>query len=182
MSKTKNRIRELREKENLTLSGLSERLKEKGFSISSDAISKYERGDREPKLETWQKLADFFGVSVGYLQGLPLFDEYQNTLKDSVGKLKTYTDDAQKQKKEFNDLIEQYKLLDNKFSQNLGTNEDLEQQEKLLEKMKNNKKNIDDIHIKMVEALQQVTKYKDSLLKELDTIDTLVNNNNLDNK
>ncbi|MDU7064452.1 MAG: helix-turn-helix transcriptional regulator, partial [Lactobacillus paragasseri] len=37
-------------------------------------ISQYERGKREPKLETWQKLADFFGVSVPYLQGY--VDEY----------------------------------------------------------------------------------------------------------
>lgn len=76
MPKTKNRIRELREKEKLTLSGLSERLKEKGFSISSDAISKYERGDREPKLATWQKLADFFNVDIGYLQGVTKIKNY----------------------------------------------------------------------------------------------------------
>ena len=37
--------------------------------MSSSRLSQYETGRREPKLETWQKLADFFGVSVPYLQG-----------------------------------------------------------------------------------------------------------------
>lgn len=35
--------------------------------INKVTISKYERGKREPKLETWFKLADFFGVSLSYL-------------------------------------------------------------------------------------------------------------------
>lgn len=40
------------------------------LGITEQALSYYERGKREPKLETWQKLADYFGVSVGYLQGI----------------------------------------------------------------------------------------------------------------
>lgn len=66
-----NRIRILRNELNLTLPQMSKKLKEEsGFKLTPDAISKYEREDREPKLETWQKLADFFEVPVGYLQGL----------------------------------------------------------------------------------------------------------------
>lgn len=64
-----NRIRELRQAKGLSLRDMSEKI-----NISADALAKYERGDREPKLETWQKLADFFGVSVPYLQGY--VDEY----------------------------------------------------------------------------------------------------------
>lgn len=65
-----NRIREERKRKNLTLQETVDKLKEKeSILITSDALSKYERGDREPKLETWQKLADFYGVSVPYLQG-----------------------------------------------------------------------------------------------------------------
>ena len=59
-----NRIKELRNKNNLTLRALGQKV-----NISSSRLSQYETGKREPKLETWQKLADFFGVSVPYLQG-----------------------------------------------------------------------------------------------------------------
>ena len=60
----KNRIKELRLKHNLTLRRLGKEL-----DMYDSRISQYETGKRQPKLETWQKLADFFGVSVPYLQG-----------------------------------------------------------------------------------------------------------------
>ena len=59
-----NRLKELRKEQGLTLAELSKKLE-----IPSATLSSYERGDREPKQETWQKLADFFGVSVPYLMG-----------------------------------------------------------------------------------------------------------------
>lgn len=66
-----NKIRKLRKDKRLTLDGLSRELQEKeNFKISSNALGKYERGLREPKLETWQILANFFNVSVPYLQGV----------------------------------------------------------------------------------------------------------------
>lgn len=66
-----NRIRQLREELHLTLLDLSEQLKTRtNLKLSPDAIAKYERGDREPKLETWKELADFFNVSIPYLQGI----------------------------------------------------------------------------------------------------------------
>lgn len=64
-----NRLRELRKEKKLTLKEVSSQLEQNNLKISPDALAKYERGDREPKLETWEKLADFFGVSVPYLQG-----------------------------------------------------------------------------------------------------------------
>ena len=68
-----NRIRQLRESHNLTLLNLSKKLQtEADLKLSPDAIAKYERGDREPKLETWKELASFFGVSVLYLQGISM--------------------------------------------------------------------------------------------------------------
>ena len=65
----KNRIREIRKKKNLTLKELSQKLAENNFKITPDALAKYETGKREPRLETWQKLADYFDVPVPYLQG-----------------------------------------------------------------------------------------------------------------
>lgn len=66
-----NNIRELRKEKNLTLKELSSELKKKDILlIASDTLGKYERGLREPKLETWQALAKYFNVPVPYLQGL----------------------------------------------------------------------------------------------------------------
>lgn len=64
-----NRIKELRQAKGLSLRDMSEKI-----NMSYITISQYERGKREPKLETWQKLADFFRVLVPYLQGY--VDEY----------------------------------------------------------------------------------------------------------
>lgn len=64
------RLRKLRQEKKLSLKEVSEELKRFGLNISPDGLAKYERGDREPKLQTWQKLAEFFGVSVQYLQGI----------------------------------------------------------------------------------------------------------------
>lgn len=68
--KNMNRIRKCRQNKKLTLKQLSEELAKQDLKISADALGKYERGEREPKLETWIKLADFFDVPVSYLQGL----------------------------------------------------------------------------------------------------------------
>ncbi len=70
-----NRLRELRRSHGLTLKDTVEKVKEQeALIITADALAKYERGDREPKLEILQKLADFFDVSVPYIQG---FDEHR---------------------------------------------------------------------------------------------------------
>lgn len=60
-----NRIKELRAENNISQAQLAV-----AVGVTADAIEKYERSDREPKLKIWQKLADYFGVSVGYLQGI----------------------------------------------------------------------------------------------------------------
>lgn len=59
-----NRIKELREKRKISLREMS-----KETNIPNNTLSQYENGHREPKLERWQKLADYFGVPVPYLQG-----------------------------------------------------------------------------------------------------------------
>lgn len=65
-----NRLRKLRKEKYLTIDQLSDALKSKGYSLSASSLTKYEREERNPKLETWMKLAEFFNVSVEYLQGL----------------------------------------------------------------------------------------------------------------
>lgn len=65
-----NKIKECRKKKKLTLQQLSEELAKNNFKISADALGKYEREEREPKLSTWEKLADYFNVSVSYITGV----------------------------------------------------------------------------------------------------------------
>jgi len=71
-----NRIKELRAERDLSLMQL-----EQDVGISYFTLRRYELGDTEPKLETWLKLADYFGVSVGYLQGIE--DKYTGVMTDS---------------------------------------------------------------------------------------------------
>ena len=60
-----NRLKEIRQKNSLTLEKMGEKV-----GIAKNTLSRYESGKRDPKLEVWQKLADFFKVSVPYIQGL----------------------------------------------------------------------------------------------------------------
>lgn len=59
-----NRIKKMRQ-----VKGVSQQNVAKALGLTRQAIALYETGQREPKIETWQKLADFFGVSVPSLQG-----------------------------------------------------------------------------------------------------------------
>ena len=71
----KNRIKELRESRNVSQEELAT-----GLNTTQQSISLYESGNREPKLETWQQLADYFDVSVPYLQGFEM--QTPNRLKE----------------------------------------------------------------------------------------------------
>ncbi len=62
-----NRLKEIRKDKSLSLEEVG-----KGVGLATNTISRYETGKREPKLETWLKLAEFFNVSVSYLQGLTI--------------------------------------------------------------------------------------------------------------
>ena len=65
------RLKELRQEKGISLSKLSEILKEKyGISASTSQLMYYEKGAREPRnKQLWKKLADYFGVSEAYLLG-----------------------------------------------------------------------------------------------------------------
>lgn len=71
-----NRLREVRKEKSLTLNEVGKQL-----GLKNNTLSQYETGKREPKLETWQKLASFFEVPIPYLQGLTISkDDAINTL------------------------------------------------------------------------------------------------------
>ena len=61
-----NRLRQVRKNKGLTLKQVAE-----DTGILENLIGKYEREEREPKKETWVKLADYYCVPVAYLMGLP---------------------------------------------------------------------------------------------------------------
>lgn len=69
-----NNLRKLRKQRKLTLDDI-----QKQTQINRGTYNNYENGTTEPKLETWQALANFFNVSVEYLQGA-----YS---KEEIGKL-----------------------------------------------------------------------------------------------
>ena len=80
-----NRINELRLNNNKTKKDIADYL-----GLTEQAIAYYEKGKRTPKPETWQALADFFGVSVPYLQGAYSKDEVLAVLQKYYSK---YADD-----------------------------------------------------------------------------------------
>ena len=59
-----NRIKELRLEKSISQQNLADKV-----GVTRQAISLFEKGDREPKLETWIKLSNFFKVPVSYLKG-----------------------------------------------------------------------------------------------------------------
>lgn len=61
----KNRLKELRMENNLTLRELGKQLR-----MKNSTLSQYEMERREPKIEIWKKIADFFHVPTEYLMGL----------------------------------------------------------------------------------------------------------------
>lgn len=93
-----NRIKEVRKKKGLSLQQVAD-----AVGVGNNTISRYETGKREPKLETWQALANFFDVTVPYLQGIDdkpntgyskdyiykqLDDAYKEDWKDPTGQIK----------------------------------------------------------------------------------------------
>ena len=60
----RQRLQMLREKKRISRKVLSELC-----GLASDSIRRYERGEREPSMESLVLIADFFDVSVDYLLG-----------------------------------------------------------------------------------------------------------------
>lgn len=76
-SKAENRIKQLRIEQHKTQKDVASYIE-----MTEQAIANYETGKREPKLATWKKLADFFDVSVEYLQGTSQYRNL-NALRDA---------------------------------------------------------------------------------------------------
>lgn len=64
-----NHLKELRTKKGLTFKELSQELAKQNIKIAPDTLAKYERGERNPKIDKLEALSEFYNVSVSYLQG-----------------------------------------------------------------------------------------------------------------
>lgn len=64
-----NRLKELRKEKGLTLVEIQSQT-----GIKRGTYNNYENGTTKPKPETWQALADYFDVSVPYLQGATTYE------------------------------------------------------------------------------------------------------------
>ena len=61
-----NKLRQVRKQKEITLKKVAE-----DVGIADNTLQQYETEKREPKKETWVKLADYYCVPVSYLMGLP---------------------------------------------------------------------------------------------------------------
>lgn len=104
-----NRIKELRQKNNLTLRQLGTNV-----NMTSSRLSQYETGKREPKLETWNKLAQYFQVPTSYLMGLSDdingWDEWAKNTGYSVKQIKEEIERLEKTKRLDGSLSTQHKI------------------------------------------------------------------------
>lgn len=104
-----NRLKELRQNKKLSQKEIAETL---GFSLRS--LQRMENGESQIKLEKAQQLADYFGVSVGYLLGftddIKIYDDEEVKL-DIDGHIWVYSETRNKQR-DFQTFIDCLKKLD----------------------------------------------------------------------
>ncbi|RWZ59859.1 XRE family transcriptional regulator [Halobacillus fulvus] len=96
LNKIGKRIKQLRDKHNLSQKRFSE-----AIGVSNVQLSRYESGTRQPDYDTLQKIADYFEVSIDYLFGRT------SALKNDSGEFDSI--------KEINRLLEKYEIDDLAF-------------------------------------------------------------------
>lgn len=72
-----NRLNQLRIEKGYTLEDI-----ERKTGIKRSTYNNYENGNTEPKLATWEKLADFFQVSLPFIQGYDSEVQQKNELTE----------------------------------------------------------------------------------------------------
>ena len=83
-----NRLKELRQEKKLTQQELADEI-----GVTKRTYIYWEKGERQIKPEKAQQLADYFGVSVGYLLGYEEAKTLENILKDAEEYLEMTEDD-----------------------------------------------------------------------------------------
>lgn len=127
-----NRIRELRKEK-----GLSQRELAKRVGVSFQSISFYENGKRTPKPEIWIKLANFFKVSVSYIQGVSNIQDPQ-TFKNFESFANSFDNQSDVPIKEFiafrreRNLKILYTMFNELIEENLYTPDEVKHYKKIL--------------------------------------------------
>ena len=157
MSKQLRRLKELRQEKGISLSKLSKILKEKyDISVSTSQLMYYEKGEREPRnKQVWEKLADYFGVSVPYLLGYEVIDLMDTTyLKEYVFFDGDYSNPDKTKKQYFEEISEKIKIY-KKVLNTLGGRYDKDKAVDVLELLeKNNEDDLDDIYCILQDKLE----------------------------
>lgn len=74
-----NRIKELRQKEKISLAKLSKTLKDDySINASPQTLMRYEKEETQPKIDIFKAIADYFKVDVAYLQGFASIPKIPN--------------------------------------------------------------------------------------------------------
>lgn len=101
-----DRLKALRKEKGLSFKKLSDELKQDGIKVSPDALSKYERGVRIPKIDKIRGLANYFGVSIYYLQGIGVTsDEMLDYIIDMLSITKEPVNPVTKEKIDRDDIL-----------------------------------------------------------------------------
>lgn len=78
-----NRIRELRKKKGLTLKQFADAFNKfsNGKNVTYATISRWERGENNPSIYDWKKLAEFFNVDIHWIKNdMPDYNEFADYL------------------------------------------------------------------------------------------------------
>lgn len=124
-----NRIKELRNKNGITLAKLGSEI-----DIRDNTLSQYENGKRNPSSETLNKIAKYFNVSLGYVAGLENETyEYQEKIASHISKIYDITDYIYEPSSKI-DLESLFKnrdskIIDEAYDKNIFFNKNIDERE-----------------------------------------------------
>lgn len=106
-----NKLKQLRNEKKLTLVDFS-----KLIGIPRATLSRYENGVSEPKLETWEELANFFNVSTSYIMGYSAYK--QEPIPRLSADLEIKKTELEAKEEEVKRFTETYSKLNEEYSHN----------------------------------------------------------------
>lgn len=145
-----NRLKELRQEKKLSQKELA-----KTIGVHYRTLQNWENGESQIKPDKAEKLADFFGVSVGYLLGYEVIDLMDTTyLKEYVFFDGDYSNPDKTKKQYFEEISEKIKIY-KKVLNTLGGRYDKDKVVDVLELLeKNNEDDLDDIYCILQDKLE----------------------------
>lgn len=145
-----NRLKELRQKKKLTQQELADI-----FDVSKRTYIYWENGESQIKPDKAQQLADFFGVSVGYLLGYEVVDLIDTTyLEEYMFFDGDYSNPDKTKKQYFEEISEKIKIY-KKVLNSLGGRYNKNKVVEVLELLEKNKEDdLDDIYCILQDKLE----------------------------